>query len=52
MGKGLLKNAGKVSMDEAQMKADEEFVEYKKSEDKKFISDFDKLVKKLHQKKV
>jgi hypothetical protein len=52
MGKGLLKNAGKVSMIEAQMKADEEFVEYKKSEDKKFTSDFDILVKKLLEKKL
>lgn len=52
MGKGLLKNVGKVSMIEAQMKADAEFVDYKKSEDKKFISDFDKLTKKLLEKKV
>lgn len=47
MAKGILKNAGKVSMEEAQNKADEEFVEYKKSEDKKYISDFDHEVKKL-----
>ena len=47
MGKGILKNAGKVSMEEAQDKADEEFVEYNKSEDKKYISDFDKITKKL-----
>lgn len=52
MGKGLLKNAGKVSMIDAQMKADEQFAKYKKSEDKKFISDFDKLAKKLLGKKL
>jgi len=52
MGKGLLTNAGKVRMDEAQRKADEEFIKYKKSEDKIFLSDFDKLAKKLlHGKK-
>lgn len=50
MGKGVLRNAGKISMIDAQTKADEEFVEYKKSEDKKFISDFDKLAKKLLKK--
>ncbi|QQG40990.1 MAG: virulence RhuM family protein [Candidatus Levyibacteriota bacterium] len=47
MGKGILKNAGKVSMEEAQGKADEEFLESKKSEDKKYVSDFDREVKKL-----
>jgi hypothetical protein len=51
MGKGILKNAGGISMEEAQGKADEEFVQYKKSEDKKYISDFDKEVKKYLKKK-
>ena len=50
MGKGVLKNAGKVSMEEAREKADEEFIDYKKSEDKKYVSDFDKAVKKLLKK--
>ena len=50
MGKGILKNAGKVSMAEAQEKADEEFVEYKKVQDKNYISDFDRLAKKLLKK--
>ena len=51
MGKGILKNAGGISMEEAQGKADEEFAQYKKSEDKKYISDFDKEVKKYLKKK-
>lgn len=51
MGKGILKDAGSITMKEAQEKADEEFVEYKKAEDKKYISDFDKLAKKLLKKK-
>ncbi|MBI2019003.1 virulence RhuM family protein [Candidatus Daviesbacteria bacterium] len=50
MGKGILKNAGKVSMEQAQGKADGEFVEYKRIEDKKYISDFDKMAKKLLKK--
>lgn len=51
MGKGILKNAGRISMEEAQDKAEEEFLEYKKSEDKKFVSDFDKEVRKYLKKK-
>lgn len=47
MGKGVLKNSGIVSMETAQGKAEEEFIHYKKSEDKKYISDFDKEVKRL-----
>ncbi len=50
MGKGILKNAGKISMEEAHDKADEEFVEYKKSEDKKYVSDFDREARKLLKK--
>lgn len=50
MGKGILKNAGKVSMIEAQEKADEEFAEYKKVQDKNYISDFDREIKKLLKK--
>ena len=51
MGKGILENAGKISMEEAQNKADEELMNYKKSEDKKYISDFDIAVKKLMKEK-
>jgi len=47
MGKGILKNSGTVNAEDAQNKADEEFVRYKKSEDKKYVSDFDREVKKL-----
>lgn len=50
MGKGILKNAGKISMEKAQEKADEEFVKYKKVQDKNYISDFDKLTTKLLKK--
>jgi hypothetical protein len=46
LGKGVLKDAGKVSMDAAQAKAEDEFVQFKKEEDKKFVSDFDEAVKK------
>jgi hypothetical protein len=49
MGKGVLKNAGKISMAEAEGKADKEFVEYKKFEDKKMVSDFDTLIHKVKE---
>lgn len=47
MGKGVLKNSGRLSMKEAENKANKEFLEYKKSGDKKFVSDFDRVIKKL-----
>lgn len=47
MGKGVLKNSGKLSMKEAENKATKEFLEYKKIGDKKFVSDFDLVIKKL-----
>lgn len=47
MGKGVLKNAGSISMEDAEAKAENEFVQYKKAEDKKYVSDFDREVKKL-----
>ena len=47
MGKGILEYAGSISMDHAEKRADNEFFEYKKSEDKKYISDFDREVRKL-----
>ncbi|MFH0947924.1 MAG: RhuM family protein [Elusimicrobiota bacterium] len=52
MGKGILKNAGTVSAEDAQNRADKEFVEYKKYEDKKYISDFDREVRKLLEKPI
>ena len=46
LGKGVLKDAGKISMDVAQAKAEDEFGKFKKEEDRKFVSDFDEAVKK------
>lgn len=46
MGKGILKDAGIISMEEARDKVEEEFVEYKKRESKNYISDFDREVTK------
>ncbi len=45
LGKGVLKNAGNVSMEEAQIKADTEFSKFKAAADKKFVSDFDRAVR-------
>ena len=47
LGKGVLKNAGSINMEDAQIKADQEFARYKKEQDKNYISDFDKMVKKF-----
>ncbi|MFH1838502.1 MAG: RhuM family protein [Candidatus Kuenenbacteria bacterium] len=47
LGKGVLKNAGKVRAEEAEEKADQEYKAYKQEQDKKYISDFDREVKKL-----
>jgi len=47
LGKGILKNAGKVHAEEAKKKADREYETYKKEQDKKYISDFDREVRKL-----
>lgn len=52
MGKGVLKDSGRIRMEEAQVKADTEFRNYKKAEDKKYISDFDKAVKRLTAQKI
>ncbi len=45
--KELLKNAGKISHKKAAGKAKFEYEKYRKSEDKKYISDFDREMKKL-----
>jgi hypothetical protein len=45
--KGILENAGTVSHDDAVEKANEEYEKYRKNEDMKYISDFDRAVKKL-----
>ncbi|MDO8581679.1 MAG: virulence RhuM family protein [bacterium] len=47
LGKGVLKNAGSVSAVEAEQKADREYKVYKRDQDKKYISDFDRAVKKF-----
>ncbi len=44
--KEILKNQGGISKKLADQKAEAEFLKFKKEEDKKFISDFDKSVKK------
>lgn len=45
--KNLLKYAGKVSAEQAQEKARQEFEEYRKQQDKNYISDFDREIKKI-----
>ena len=47
--RGLLNDAGKVSAEIAAAKAHQEFEKYKKEQDKNYISDFDKIVKKTKQ---
>ena len=47
LGKGILKNAGKVSAKEAEEKALEEYEKFKIKQDKNYISDFDREVTKL-----
>lgn len=46
----LLKDSGKVSAEQAALKARHEFEKYRKESDKKYISDFDRAVKKYLQK--
>ena len=45
--KKLLLNAGKVSAEKANEKAESEFAKYKKEQDKKHVSDFDREIKKI-----
>src|SRR3989338_6688412 len=47
MGKGILKHSGSVSAIDAEIKAELEFTSFKRKLDKKFISDFDREIKKL-----
>lgn len=44
--RGLLKDAGKISAEQAASKARQEFEKYRKDRDKNYISDFDMAVKK------
>lgn len=48
--RGLLKNAGKVSAEQAAAKAQREFEKYRKETDKNYVSDFDMAVKKYLKK--
>ncbi len=48
--KKLLKNAGKISHEQAIEKAKKEYEKYRKEESKKYISDFDREMKKLENK--
>ena len=50
MGKGILRDLGSVSAEDAETKAETEFTNYKRVQDKNYISDFDKLAKKLLKK--
>ena len=45
--KKLLTGAGKVSAEEAKEKAEREFERYRRERDKKYVSDFDREVKKI-----
>jgi len=49
LGKGILKNAGSVRAEEAEKKADQAYEAYKKVQDKNYLSDFDREVKKLEK---
>lgn len=50
LGKGVLKHSGSVSAIDAEIKAESEFVKFKKAESKIYISDFDKMSKKMLKK--
>ncbi len=48
--KDILQDSGKISHEVAESLALEEYEEYKKVQDKNYISDFDRLAKKLLKK--
>jgi len=50
MGKGVLKHSGSVSAIDAEIKAEAEFTSYKQMQDKSYVSDFDKMAKKILKK--
>jgi len=47
VGKGVLRHSGSVSAIDAETKAETEFISYKRMQDKNYISDFDREVRKL-----
>ncbi len=48
----LMHDKGKVSALEAKLKAEEEFDGYRKQQDREYISDFDREVKRIQGKQV
>lgn len=48
----LLKDKGKVSALEAKLKAEEDFDDYRKQQDREYISDFDHEIKRIQGKQV
>lgn len=51
LGKRILQNSGKISVESAKIKAEKEFEKYKSLIDQKLITDFDREVKKYLKKK-
>ncbi len=47
----ILKHKGKISALDAKLKAEQEFEEYRVKQDKNFISDFDREIKRITGKK-
>ena len=47
----LLNNSGKISHEKAILKAESEYKKYRKTQDEKFVSDFDKEIKKIKKDK-
>ncbi len=47
--RGLLTNYGRVSAEQAAAKVQQEFQRYRKKQDKKYVSDFDKLMEKTRK---
>ena len=43
----LLNNSGKISHEKAILKAESEYEKFRKTQDQKFLSDFDKEIKKI-----
>jgi len=51
LGKGILKNAGSISAQDAEKKAMSEYEKYRVVQDKNYVSDFDREVKKILENK-
>jgi len=46
----ILEDKGKVSAIEAKLKAEQEYDNYRRRQDREFISDFDREIKRIHGK--